>query len=411
MEASPPQDVAATLGELERKLRELEHELEHVGRGGETDVDPAQAGWTATGSPYASGGGAAFPTGAYAQPHQPGSYATPPPAQQQVAAYPPPPEPAAYPPPHERAAYPPPLYEPRAYSPPPPPYPPQHQPAASAPHEAPAATPGLPPQGHHVAPPPPGTMPLSGEWGSWPAPPPPSATPASVPMAGPVPVVAEWHGGQAPPPPVDRVITWQGYSTPAPSAYQPAQTPYAPEAPAPAEHEQRPPDVAAVHQSVGDAQGQLEELLRFRDHLVSAANQLVAELTRVLADLGAHPPTATTTADPGFAVPAAEPQPVPPPVHRPDDTVLEGNVAVEAGPFTDLAILATFEQALTAVPGVREVHVRALADGHARVDVELDRPLALAAELRHTMPVVFTTIEAGNGRLVLAIEAGRVPGR
>jgi hypothetical protein len=39
-------DVNTTLSELERKLKELERELESVGRGGELDIEPAQAGWT-----------------------------------------------------------------------------------------------------------------------------------------------------------------------------------------------------------------------------------------------------------------------------------------------------------------------------------------------------------------------------
>jgi hypothetical protein len=42
-------DVNTTLGELERKLKELERELESVGRGGELDAEPAQAGWTPVG--------------------------------------------------------------------------------------------------------------------------------------------------------------------------------------------------------------------------------------------------------------------------------------------------------------------------------------------------------------------------
>ncbi|HEV7752555.1 MAG TPA: hypothetical protein VGO71_13505 [Baekduia sp.] len=39
-------DVTSTLTELERKLKELERELESVGRGGELDTDPAQGGWS-----------------------------------------------------------------------------------------------------------------------------------------------------------------------------------------------------------------------------------------------------------------------------------------------------------------------------------------------------------------------------
>lgn len=40
-------DVTQTLGELERKLKELERELETVGHAGEANADPAPGGWTA----------------------------------------------------------------------------------------------------------------------------------------------------------------------------------------------------------------------------------------------------------------------------------------------------------------------------------------------------------------------------
>lgn len=48
-------DVNSTLSELERKLKDLERELESVGRGGELDADPAQGGWTPSPDPPAGG--------------------------------------------------------------------------------------------------------------------------------------------------------------------------------------------------------------------------------------------------------------------------------------------------------------------------------------------------------------------
>ena len=124
---------------------------------------------------------------------------------------------------------------------------------------------------------------------------------------------------------------------------------------------------------------QLDELLAFRDRLVTTTDDLVSELSRVLTELGV----------------GAAPDPA--------DTLLSGNVTVEAAPFADLATLAAFEQALARVPGVAEVYVRALDAGRAAIDVRLLGPVALAAALRATAPLPFAVTDVRDGRLTLAL--------
>jgi hypothetical protein len=251
-------DVTTTLSELERKLKELERELETVGRGGETDVDPAQGGWE------------------------------------------PLPEPAA-------------------------------------------------------APPPPGATPFTAAWHG------------TAGAAAPPPPQASIFNG-APPVPV----------APPPAPWPPAapQAAYAPPPPPP------PPAYAPPPPALAPALGlhrQLDELLAFRDRLVRTTDDLVTELSRVLTELGV----------------GAAPDPA--------DTLLSGDVVVDAAPFGDLATLAAFEQALQRVPGVVAVYVRALDAGRATIDVRLAGPVALAAGLRATAPLAFVVTDVRDGRLTLAI--------
>jgi hypothetical protein len=87
-------DVTQTLSELERKLKELERELENVGRGGETDAEPAQAGWSTTpAAPPAPPPGAPAPP-AGVTPFTAQWHGSGPP--QGAAPPPPPPPPPAY---------------------------------------------------------------------------------------------------------------------------------------------------------------------------------------------------------------------------------------------------------------------------------------------------------------------------
>ena len=113
-------------------------------------------------------------------------------------------------------------------------------------------------------------------------------------------------------------------------------------------------------------------------------DDLVAELSRVLTELG-----------------VAAPAPPPPP--DPADTPLSGDVVVEAAPFADLATLAGLEQALRASPGVADVHVRTLDQGRAILDVRLAGALALGAALRATWPVPFRVAAVADGHLSITL--------
>jgi hypothetical protein len=137
---------------------------------------------------------------------------------------------------------------------------------------------------------------------------------------------------------------------------------------------------------------QLDELLAFRERLVQSTNELVAELSRVLTDLGAE------------VGPAAPPDP--------HDVVFTGALTLEAAPFADLATLAAFERAVAATRGVAHVAVRTLDSGHATLDVSLAEPVALGAALRATAPVAFDITATGDGHLALAItpSPGAPPG-
>jgi hypothetical protein len=212
--------------------------------------------------------------------------------------------------------------------------------------------------------------------GGWtPVPDVPQAIPSRPPDAA-TPLTASWHGtaDAAPPPPP---VAFNGVApvpvTP-PAAPWPQTAPpaYAPPPAPPASPLPPPAPAAGLHR-------QLDELLAFRDRLVRTTDDLVSELSRVLTELGV----------------GAAPDPA--------DTLLSGDVTVDAAPFGDLATLAAFEQALQRVPGVAGVYVRALDAGRATIDVRLSGPVALAAALRATAPLPFAVTDVRDGRLTLAI--------
>jgi hypothetical protein len=204
---------------------------------------------------------------------------------------------------------------------------------------------------------------------------------ASVPPppAGATPFTASWHGtaeADAPPPP-------PAFNGVQPVPVSPPVAPWPQATPAPVYAPQPPPAYAPPPATApAPATGlhrQLDELLAFRDRLVRTTDDLVSELSRVLTELGV----------------GAAPDPA--------DTLLSGDVIVDAAPFGDLATLAAFEQALQRVPGVVGVYVRALDAGRATIDVRLSGPVALAAALRTTAPLPFAVTDVRDGRLTLAI--------
>jgi hypothetical protein len=199
-----------------------------------------------------------------------------------------------------------------------------------------------------------------------PAPPPfAPAPPVAPPPPGATPLTAVWHGGGTPGPPP--VVGEPVRVTPPPAPHAFVQQ--APPPPAPAL-------TPGLHQ-------QLDELIAFRDRLVRTTDDLVAELSRVLTELGVGPAA-----------------PAPP---DPANTPLSGDVALEAATFPDFTTLAGLEQALRATPGVADVYVRSLDQGHATLDVRLSAPVALGAALRATWPVPFRVTAAADGHLAIAL--------
>jgi hypothetical protein len=208
-----------------------------------------------------------------------------------------------------------------------------------------------------------------------PAPPPfAPAPPVAPPPPGATPLTAVWHGGATPPGPPPE---------PPPGTGEPVRV-----APPPAPHafvqHAAPPPVAPPPPAPPGLHEQLDELIAFRDRLVRSTDDLVAELSRVLTELG-----------------VAAPAPPPPP--DPANTPLAGDVTLHAATFADLATLAGLEQALRATPGVADVYVRALDQGHATLDVRLATPTALGAALRATWPIPFQVTAAGDGHLAITL--------
>lgn len=85
-----------------------------------------------------------------------------------------------------------------------------------------------------------------------------------------------------------------------------------------------------------------------------------------------------------------------------DADLFSDDVALEAR--ADLPALCALASALASIDGVHGVDLRAYAGGHAALDVGLDRPVALVAELRRAGAPNFGVVEARPGRL--AIEVG-----
>jgi hypothetical protein len=184
----------------------------------------------------------------------------------------------------------------------------------------------------------------------------------------------------------------------APDVAPRVEEPPPPEPPPPAEPPAPPPAPR------GPLQDQLDELLRFRDQLATAANQLVEDYTRLLEQLerAAQMPAAGGWA----SSPAAGHMtfPVPPPSSpSSESTLFAGTVVVEAAPFDEIGTLAIFEAVLRSIPQAEDVHVRSFEGGRAVLDVRLAGEVPLVFELRRASDHAFDVEHAEPGRLELAM--------
>jgi hypothetical protein len=171
---------------------------------------------------------------------------------------------------------------------------------------------------------------------------------------------------------------------------EPAPPPQAPPAPPPV-----PP--AAIEQTterVADLGRRIDELQRLREELDEATRALREDYDRA-------GPAAVTAA----ANPAAEPGPAaaPAPAAQPAEATFSGDVVINAGPFADMATLSAFELALSRLPGSADAYVRSFEGHRALVEVRLEQPVDLLAELRRTLPFRFDVVAVGRAEVTLTL--------
>jgi hypothetical protein len=111
------------------------------------------------------------------------------------------------------------------------------------------------------------------------------------------------------------------------------------------------------------------------------------------------------------AAPTAPPAGVRLPVPMPHDRLFDGHVLVDAGPFLDIAAVTAFQRALEAVPGARGVDVTALDLDRAHLELDLTDPVALGREIRAVFPFNFAIFEAGHGRLSINVDTASLAAR
>jgi cell division septum initiation protein DivIVA len=106
------------------------------------------------------------------------------------------------------------------------------------------------------------------------------------------------------------------------------------------------------------------------------------------------PPPAPAGPPPAAAAPGAA-----------GDNRFEGQVVINAGPFTDIATLGTFEQALARLPQAEDVYVRGFEGNRALIDLKLAGSVALLDEMRRSLPFGFGVVEVGRGTLTINVDS------
>ena len=135
------------------------------------------------------------------------------------------------------------------------------------------------------------------------------------------------------------------------------------------------------------------------------ARQVVDEARRRIAEIGAR--TRSLLED-SLGEPAP-PEPEPAPRRRRAKAVraarraYDGMVVVEAGPFSDVAQLTAFEDALGAIPAVEDVYIKTFEANRAHFEVQLTEPTALIVELQARATDTLKVIGAGDSDLRLDI--------
>jgi hypothetical protein len=197
-----------------------------------------------------------------------------------------------------------------------------------------------------------------------------------------------------PPPPLAprEPAAWTEPGDPAPPLRLPRRQPLSS---LPRSSEQLGDIVAEARARMSELQGQVDDLLHFRDHLRASAQELIADYRQVLDADAALP---TDGAPPAAAPPGADLDP------RRVELGGELRVLLDAGPFTDLATLASFEQALTRIPEMQDVYVRSFQDARASIELTLSRPVPLVDRMQSVASQRFEVIDVSPDQLTIDLE-------
>src|SRR4051812_41226173 len=151
-----------------------------------------------------------------------------------------------------------------------------------------------------------------------------------------------------------------------------------------------------------DLARQIDELARFREQLQRVGRELEAEYERVLARLG-HDVEMPEPAPSPEPAPEPEPPPAPPPA-APPPTAPASVIVLDAGPFSDLAALGSFEQAVAGIAGVSGVDITGFEGRRAIAEVRVAGETRLLDELRDALPHAFLRATAAHDQLVVDLE-------
>jgi hypothetical protein len=131
--------------------------------------------------------------------------------------------------------------------------------------------------------------------------------------------------------------------------------------------------LARVHQRADEVQGQIDELLRVRDHLRVSTQEIVTAYGEVLSELDRRFDAATPAPESPETVSALHGRFI-------------GDVRVEAGPFRDLGAIRLLEEALAGIEAVASVSLAGFTDHDVQIDLCLVQPCDLVAELERALP-------------------------
>jgi hypothetical protein len=168
---------------------------------------------------------------------------------------------------------------------------------------------------------------------------------------------------------------------------------------------------AALEQAterVAELGRRIDELQRLRQELDEATRALREDYDRAVPRAAAPAPAPNPPAEAGPTAglaPPPEPPPTaePPPATSPTEAAFSGDVVINVGPFADMATLSAFELALSRLPGAADAYVRSFEGHRALVELRLEHPMDLLAELRRNLPFRFDVVAVGRAELTLTL--------